>query len=82
MTLSAQDRARRIKIILFDVDGVLTDGGIWMFPAPANSGTSLRNQLAEKDGQAGFGIQSTTMVGPKASTRTMARLSRWRGWVE
>jgi hypothetical protein len=26
MTLTAQDRARRIKIILFDVDGVLTDG--------------------------------------------------------
>jgi len=30
MTLTAQDRARRIKIILFDVDGVLTDGTIWM----------------------------------------------------
>ena len=29
MTLSAQERARRIKIILFDVDGVLTNGGIW-----------------------------------------------------
>ena len=26
MTVSAQDRARKIKIILFDVDGVLTDG--------------------------------------------------------
>jgi 3-deoxy-D-manno-octulosonate 8-phosphate phosphatase (KDO 8-P phosphatase) len=34
MTLSAQDRARRIKIILFDVDGVLTDGGIWLIPVP------------------------------------------------
>ncbi len=34
MTLSAQDRARRIKIILFDVDGVLTDGTIWLFPFP------------------------------------------------
>jgi 3-deoxy-D-manno-octulosonate 8-phosphate phosphatase (KDO 8-P phosphatase) len=35
MTLTAQDRARRIKIILFDVDGVLTDGSIWLVPAPA-----------------------------------------------
>jgi 3-deoxy-D-manno-octulosonate 8-phosphate phosphatase (KDO 8-P phosphatase) len=35
MTLSAQDRARRLKIILFDVDGVLTDGSIWLVPAPA-----------------------------------------------
>jgi len=34
MILSAQDRARRIKIILFDVDGVLTDGTIWIYPMP------------------------------------------------
>jgi 3-deoxy-D-manno-octulosonate 8-phosphate phosphatase (KDO 8-P phosphatase) len=34
MTVSAQDRARRIKIILFDVDGVLTDGTIWIYPMP------------------------------------------------
>jgi 3-deoxy-D-manno-octulosonate 8-phosphate phosphatase (KDO 8-P phosphatase) len=38
MTLSAEDRARRIKIILFDVDGVLTDGGIWILPIPAADG--------------------------------------------
>ena len=35
MTLTAHERARRIKIILFDVDGVLTDGTIWLVPAPA-----------------------------------------------
>jgi 3-deoxy-D-manno-octulosonate 8-phosphate phosphatase (KDO 8-P phosphatase) len=34
-TLSASTRARKIKLILFDVDGVLTDGKIWIFPAPA-----------------------------------------------
>jgi 3-deoxy-D-manno-octulosonate 8-phosphate phosphatase (KDO 8-P phosphatase) len=34
MTLSAEDRARRIKVILFDVDGVLTDGTIWIYPIP------------------------------------------------
>jgi 3-deoxy-D-manno-octulosonate 8-phosphate phosphatase (KDO 8-P phosphatase) len=34
MTLSAQDRARRIQVILFDVDGVLTDGTIWIYPMP------------------------------------------------
>ena len=32
MTLSAEDRARRIKIILFDVDGVLTDGQLYFLP--------------------------------------------------
>lgn len=34
MTLTAQDRARKIKIIFFDVDGVLTDGTIWVYPMP------------------------------------------------
>jgi len=34
MTVSAEDRARRIRIILFDVDGVLTDGTIWVYPMP------------------------------------------------
>ena len=29
---SAEDRARRVKVILFDVDGVLTDGGITVQP--------------------------------------------------
>lgn len=37
MTLSAQDRALRIKIILFDVDGVWTDGTIWLFPFPISA---------------------------------------------
>ena len=31
----AKSRAKRIKLVLFDVDGVLTDGTIWLFPAPA-----------------------------------------------
>jgi len=63
MTDSAQDRARKIKIILFDVDGVLTDGGIWLFPGPP--GGKVSDELTAKDGQAGFGIQSATMVEAK-----------------
>lgn len=63
MTLTAQDRARRIKIVLFDVDGVLTDGSIWLVPAPA--GGQPPAELASKEGQMGFGIQSTTMVEAK-----------------
>jgi 3-deoxy-D-manno-octulosonate 8-phosphate phosphatase (KDO 8-P phosphatase) len=30
-------RAKKIKVILFDVDGVLTDGTIWLLPAPAGA---------------------------------------------
>jgi len=65
MTLSAQDRARKIKIILFDVDGVLTDGGIWLFPAP--TGGKVLDELSQKAALAdgGFGFQSTTMVEAK-----------------
>ena len=67
MTLTATDRARRIKIILFDVDGVLTDGTIWLVPGPgtANSHSSVDSQLKEKDGHIGFGVQSATMMEAK-----------------
>jgi len=29
----SNDRAKKIKVIIFDVDGVLTDGTLWFFPA-------------------------------------------------
>jgi len=35
MSLTAIERAKRIKVLLFDVDGVLTNGQIWIFPAPS-----------------------------------------------
>ena len=63
--LTAEERARRIKIILFDVDGVMTDGGIWIFPAPAAASGPTQEHLGKRDGEAGFGIQSATMVEAK-----------------
>jgi 3-deoxy-D-manno-octulosonate 8-phosphate phosphatase (KDO 8-P phosphatase) len=30
----SRERAGRVKLVLFDVDGVMTDGKIWIFPAP------------------------------------------------
>jgi len=51
MTLSAQERARRIKIILFDVDGVLTDGTIWVLPIPITAPDgSVTNKAVESKG--------------------------------
>src|SRR5215469_7986708 len=64
MTLTAQERARRIKVILFDVDGVLTDGTIWLVPAPARE-DAVHDQLKDKDGQIGFGVHSATMMEAK-----------------
>jgi 3-deoxy-D-manno-octulosonate 8-phosphate phosphatase (KDO 8-P phosphatase) len=51
MTLSVQERARRIKIILFDVDGVLTDGTIWVLPIPITAPDgSVTNKAVESKG--------------------------------
>jgi 3-deoxy-D-manno-octulosonate 8-phosphate phosphatase (KDO 8-P phosphatase) len=50
MTLTAQDRARKIKIILFDVDGVLTNGGIWLIPVPVQEGGATVTKMVEAKG--------------------------------
>src|SRR6202050_65750 len=76
---SAIDRARKIKIILFDVDGVLTDGTIWLVPGVAQSG--VLDELRGKD-NIGFGVQSTTMVeakGYSAHDGTAISLARLGG---
>lgn len=36
-------RARRIKVLLFDVDGVLTDGSITIIPGPDGKGTEIKS---------------------------------------
>lgn len=65
MSLTAAERARRIKVVLFDVDGVLTDGTIWLVPAPSPAASAAtQQQLASKDG-VGFGVSSTTMMEAK-----------------
>jgi 3-deoxy-D-manno-octulosonate 8-phosphate phosphatase (KDO 8-P phosphatase) len=65
MNKSAQDRARRIKIVIFDVDGVLTDGGIWLFPAPAAAGQATQDHIAAMEGKGGYAISSAGMVEAK-----------------
>jgi 3-deoxy-D-manno-octulosonate 8-phosphate phosphatase (KDO 8-P phosphatase) len=69
MTLSAQDRARRIKIILFDVDGVLTNGQIWIIPVPvvAPDG-SISSKMVEAKGYSahdGAGVTLARLGGMK-----------------
>jgi len=69
MTLTAQDRARRIKIILFDVDGVLTDGKIWIIPAPvAQPDGSVTSKMIEAKGYSahdGAGVTLARLGGMK-----------------
>jgi 3-deoxy-D-manno-octulosonate 8-phosphate phosphatase (KDO 8-P phosphatase) len=59
------DRARKIKVILFDVDGVLTDGSIWLFPAPASGPRSTDAHAQKHADLPGFGIISENMVEAK-----------------
>ena len=62
-------RARKIKLILFDVDGVLTDGKIWIFPAPGGQPPGAQQSILEKSaqpgGQGGFGLHSASLIEAK-----------------
>jgi 3-deoxy-D-manno-octulosonate 8-phosphate phosphatase (KDO 8-P phosphatase) len=74
MTLTAQDRARRIKIILFDVDGVLTDGTIWVIPAPVTGlDGSITTRMVEAKGfnaHDGAGVTLARLGGMKLGVIT------------
>lgn len=61
----SQERARKIKLLLFDVDGVLTDGTIWLFPAPAGVQLSTQQHARQRGGESGFGFVSQSMVEAK-----------------
>jgi len=63
--LSARARARRIKLLLFDVDGVLTDGKLFIFPAPAGTQQSVLAQSAKHGGEGGFGLYSQSLIEAK-----------------
>ena len=62
---SVAARAKKIKLILFDVDGVLTDGKIWIFPAPSGTQQSVLEQSAQHGGQGGLGLHSTSLIEAK-----------------
>jgi 3-deoxy-D-manno-octulosonate 8-phosphate phosphatase (KDO 8-P phosphatase) len=58
-------RARKIKLVLFDVDGVLTDGKIWIFPAPAGAQQATQEHAALQREKGGFALLSQTMIEAK-----------------
>jgi len=63
--LSPRARAKKIKLLIFDVDGVLTDGKLFIFPAPAGIQQSIQSRASEHGGQGGFGLHSQTMIEAK-----------------
>src|SRR5258707_7933782 len=75
-------RAKKIKLILFDVDGVLTDGKIWIFPAPAGAQQSVLQQANQHRGEGGFGFNSASLIEAKgfnAHDGTAISLARLAG---
>jgi 3-deoxy-D-manno-octulosonate 8-phosphate phosphatase (KDO 8-P phosphatase) len=61
----SKGRAAKIQLFLFDVDGVMTDGKIWIFPAPAGIPQSTLERAAAREGQGGFGLVSQSLIEAK-----------------
>lgn len=62
---SGKARARKIKLLLFDVDGVLTDGKIFIFPAAPGIQQTRRIRAGDQEDLGGFGLQSQSMIEAK-----------------
>src|SRR5215470_8177777 len=62
---SALARAKKIKLLLFDVDGVLTDGKIWIFPAPVGAQQATQEMAAQHGPKGGFAFVSQNMIEAK-----------------
>ena len=62
----SDERAKKIKLMLFDVDGVMTDGTIFLFPAPAGAGEQGTREHREKMAESGgFGIAGGAVIEAK-----------------
>ena len=62
----SDERAKTIRMMLFDVDGVMTDGTIFLFPAPGGASEQAtherREQMADKGG---FGFAGQDVIEAK-----------------
>jgi 3-deoxy-D-manno-octulosonate 8-phosphate phosphatase (KDO 8-P phosphatase) len=63
--LSPKARAKKIKLLLFDVDGVLTDGKLFFLPVPPGFQQTTLEHAAKHGGRGGFGLASSTMIEAK-----------------
>src|ERR1700746_154639 len=63
---SAEARAKKIKILIFDVDGVLTDGQIFVIPNAQGHGVEAKGFAAHD----GLGISLARLGGPRSGIIT------------
>jgi len=81
-TQSPKARAKKIKLILFDVDGTLTDGKIFVFPTPAGIQQATQEHAARHADKGGFGVVSQSLIEAKgfhAHDGTAISLARLAG---
>lgn len=57
--MTALERAKKIKVLIFDVDGVLTDGQIFVIPGPDGHGIEAKGFAAHD----GLGISLARLAG-------------------
>jgi 3-deoxy-D-manno-octulosonate 8-phosphate phosphatase (KDO 8-P phosphatase) len=75
-------RARKIRLLLFDVDGVLTDGKLFIFPAAAGASATAQTRALTHTDQGGFGLISKSLIEAKgfhAHDGTAISLARLAG---
>jgi len=65
MILTAEDRARRVKVLLFDVDGVLTNGDITIIPEGDGHGAGHGVEVKSFGAHDGMGIALARLAGLK-----------------
>ncbi len=68
--LSAAARARKIKLLLFDVDGVMTDGKIFIFPVPSEGDHQFVVEAKGFSAHDGAGISIARIGGLKTGLIT------------
>jgi 3-deoxy-D-manno-octulosonate 8-phosphate phosphatase (KDO 8-P phosphatase) len=61
----SEERAREIKLLLMDVDGVMTDGTLWFFPAPAGARQQTRKKAGKFADAGGYAISSASIIEAK-----------------
>ena len=61
----SKPHAKKIKLLVLDVDGVMTDGKIFLFPAPAGAQPAIRERQEKFADSGGYGFASELMIESK-----------------
>jgi len=76
----SKTRAKKIKLLLFDVDGVMTDGKLWIFPNPPSAKPAPRLRSGQAPGRAPKGtLDEIEVKGFHAHDGTAISLARMGG---